>query len=112
MGTQTSGTPGGAGTPRRRHSSAFKAQVALEAAKGQKTLNELAAQFGVHPVQIAQWKRHLLEASPAAFEGGGGRRERDQEALIERLYRQIGQLQVEVDWLRKGGLSRSPRSGG
>src|SRR5689334_7998269 len=95
------------GTVRRRHSSEFKARVALEAVKGQKTLNELATEFGVHPVQIAQWKRQLLEASPAAFESGGGsRKERTQEQLIEQLYQQIGQLKVEVDWLRKKGIAR------
>jgi transposase len=59
----------GTGTPRRRHSSEFKAQVALEAAKGQKTLNEVANQFGVHPVEIAQWKRQLLDGGPALFAG-------------------------------------------
>ena len=100
------------GTIRRRHSSEFKARVALEAVKGQKTLNELASEFGVHPVQIAQWKRQLVEASPATFESGGGgsgsRKERAQEALIEQLYQQIGQLTVEVDWLRKKGSSRWP----
>lgn len=96
------------GTVRRRHSSEFKARVALEAVKGQKTLNELATEFGVHPVQITQWKRQLLEASPAAFEGGGSRKERGQEALIEQLYQQIGQLKVEVDWLRKKGIGRLP----
>jgi transposase-like protein len=98
------------GTVRRRHSSDFKARVALEAVKGQKTLNELATEFGVHPVQIAQWKRQLLEASPAAFEGGGSgnRKERGQEQLIEQLYQQIGQLKVEVDWLRKKGIARLP----
>jgi|SRR5579859_1508803 len=98
------------GTVRRRHSSEFKAKVALEAVKGQKTLNELATEFGVHPVQIAQWKRQLLEASPAVFDGGGSgnRRERTQEQLIEQLYQQIGQLKVEVDWLRKKGIARLP----
>jgi transposase-like protein len=96
------------GTVRRRHSSAFKAQVALEAVKGQKTLNELATEFGVHPVPIAQWKRQLVEASPAAFEPGGGRHDRAQEQLVEQLYQQIGQLKVEVDWLRKKGISRLP----
>jgi transposase-like protein len=96
------------GTVRRRHSSEFKAKVALEAVKGQKTLNELATEFGVHPVQIAQWKRQLLEASPAAFESGGARRDRAQEQLIEQLYQQIGQLKVEVDWLRKKGIARLP----
>ena len=96
------------GTVRRRHSSEFKARVALEAVKGQKTLNELATEFGVHPVQIAQWKRQLLEASPAAFEAGGSRKDRAQEQLIEQLYQQIGQLKVEVDWLRKKGIARLP----
>lgn len=98
------------GTVRRRHSSEFKARVALEAVKGQKTLNELASEFGVHPVQIAQWKRQLVEGSAATFEGGGSgsRKERAQEALIEQLYQQIGQLKVEVDWLRKKGSSRWP----
>jgi transposase-like protein len=101
-----------AGTPRRRHSSAFKAQVALQAVKGQKTLNELASEFGVHPVQIAQWKRQLLDASAGIFENGGAsRREREQEHLVEQLYQEIGQLKVEVDWLRKKGLARWSNSG-
>ncbi len=96
------------GTVRRRHSSECKARVALEAVKGQKTLNALATEFGVHPVQIAHGKRQLVEASPATFAGGGGRKERAQEALIEQLYQQIGQLKVEVDWLRKKGSRRLP----
>lgn len=100
------------GTVRRRHSSEFKARVALEAVKGQKTLNELAAEFGVHPVQIAQWKRQLLDASPGVFErGAAGRSERDQQQLVEQLYQEIGQLKVEVDWLRKKGIARLPSSG-
>jgi transposase-like protein len=82
-------------------------RLALEALKGQKTLNELASEFGVHPVQIAQWKRQLLDASAGVFESGvSGRRERDQEQLVEQLYQEIGQLKVEVDWLRKKGSSR------
>jgi len=98
--------------PRRRHSSAFKAQVALEAVKGQKTLNELASEFGVHPVQITQWKRQLLDASPGIFESGSAsRRERDQEQLVEQLYQQIGQLKMEVDWLQKKGPSRWSNGG-
>jgi putative transposase len=84
----------------------------LEALKGQKTLNELAGEFGVHPVQIAQWKRHLQEASVGVFEdGGAGRRQREQEQLVERLYQEIGQLKVEVDWLRKRGIARLPSGG-
>lgn len=101
-----------AGRPRRRHSSAFKAQVALEALKGQKTLNELASAFGVHPVQIAQWKRQLLDASAGVFESGASRRgEREQEQLVEQLYQEIGQLKVEVDWLRKKGIVRLSNNG-
>lgn len=103
---------GTTGTPRRRHSSEFKARVALEAVKGQKTLNELASEFGVHPVQIAQWKRQLLDASAEIFEGGhAGRREREQEQMVEQLYQEIGQLKVEVDWLRKKGMARLPSGG-
>jgi transposase-like protein len=82
--------------------------VALEAVKGQKTVNELATELGVHPVQIAHWKRQLVAASPATFEGGGSRKERAQEQLIEQLYQQIGQLKVEVDWLRKKSSPENP----
>jgi transposase-like protein len=86
--------------------------VALEALKSQKTLNELASEFGVHPVQIAQWKRQLLDASTSVFDSGGaGRREREQEQLVEQLYQEIGQLKVEVDWLRKKGIGRLSNSG-
>jgi transposase-like protein len=92
------------GTGRRRHSSAFKAQVALEGLKGDKTLNELAAEYGVHPVQIAQWKKHALEGMPTLFEGGGNRREQADQAVIAQLSQEIGQLKIERDWLRKKGL--------
>ena len=112
MGTQRADPGHPAGRPRRRHSSEFKARVALEALKGQKTLNELASEFGVHPVQIAQWKRQLLDASAGVFESGApGRREREQEQLVEQLYQEIGQLKVEVDWLRKKGISRLSNNG-
>jgi len=112
MGTRRPGSEAtnpvqSAGRPRRRHSSAFKAQVALEAVKGQKTLNELASEYGVHAVQIAQWKRQLLDGSASLFENeSASRRERDQEQLRQQLYQEIGQLKVEVDWLRKKGGSR------
>ena len=112
MGTEPQGAARAAGSARRRHSSEFKAEVALEALKGQHTLNELASTFGVHPVQIAQWKRQLLDASASVFESGGpGRRARDQEQLVEQLYQEIGQLKVEVDWLRKKGIARWPNNG-
>jgi transposase-like protein len=86
--------------------------VALEARKGQKPLNELASEFGVQPVQIAQWKRQLQDARAGVFERSAPRRrEHEQEQLGEQLYQEIGQLKVAVDWLRKKGISRWSNSG-
>ena len=86
---------------RRNHSAAFKAMVALEALKGLKSSAELASQSGVHPTQIAKWKKQALEELPGVFSSRRARREQDEEALKARLYQQIGQLQVELDWLKK-----------
>jgi putative transposase len=86
---------------RRRFSADFKAKVALEAIKGQKTVAELAGEYEVHTNQISQWKKQLLESLPEVF---GRRREQDatkQQELTDRLYQQIGQLKVELDWLKK-----------
>lgn len=86
---------------RRRFSADFKARVALEAIKGQKTVAELAGEHEVHANQVTQWKRQLLESLPEVF---GRRRERDaaqQQELTDRLYQQIGQLKVELDWVKK-----------
>src|SRR5258708_16658019 len=98
-------------TVRRRHSSEFKARVALEALKGHKTLNELASEYGVHSVQIAQWKRQAQEGLPGVFESPTSRRERVDQVLIEQLYQQIGQLKVELDWLCKKGKPLPSRGG-
>ena len=86
---------------RRRFGAEFKTRVVIEAIRGQRTLNQLAGQFEVHPHQIAQWKRQALETLPGAFNGRGHKEERAQEELLSRLYQQIGQLQVELDWLKK-----------
>ncbi len=86
---------------RRRFSADFKAKVALEAIKGQKTVAELAGEYEVHANQITQWKKQLLESLPEVF---GRRREldaADQAELVDRLYREIGRLKVELDWLKK-----------
>ena len=99
------------GTVRRRHSSEFKAKVALEALKGQKTLNELATEFGVHPMQISQWKRQAQEGLTGVFEHPTSRHAQVEQALIEQLYQQIGQLKVELDWLAKKGRPLPGRSG-
>ena len=86
---------------RRNHSSAFKAKVAFAAAKGDKTIAELASQYEVHPSQIAKWKKQLLESVPEIFSCRRQNERQDQEALTAQLYQQIGQLKVELDWLKK-----------
>jgi len=88
-------------TQRRRFGAEFKTRVVIEALKAQRTLNELAGAYEVHPNQIAQWKRQALGALPGLFHGHGDKQERAQEELRARLYQQIGQLQVELDWLKK-----------
>lgn len=86
---------------KKRHDAAFKAKVALEAVKGEKTLAQLAGEYGVHPNQIGQWKKRLLKELPALFSGNGSRQEKDRHELEDELYRQIGQLKVELEWLKK-----------
>lgn len=84
-----------------------KAKVAFEAIKGTKTANEIAQQFGIHPTQVGQWKRELLEQAPSLFEGKRGPKSAvDPEGGSERLYSEIGRLKMELDWLKKKlGLS-------
>ena len=86
---------------RRRHNGAFKAKVALEAIKGEKTLAQLFSEFGVHANQIRQWRKQLLDELPSLFSDRRKKRDKEQEDLVSELYRQIGQLKVEVDWLKK-----------
>jgi len=86
---------------RRQHSGEFKARVALAAIRGEKTVNEWASEYGVHPVQISQWKRAVQDEVPRILASRRGRREKEEEELKAALYHQIGQLKVEVDWLKK-----------
>ena len=88
-------------TQRKNYGAEFKARVALEAIKGHKTINELVSHFGVHPTQINKWKRHLQTELPQIFSNRREKREQDHEALQAQLYQQIGQLKVELDWLKK-----------
>ncbi len=91
--------------PRKKHSPAFKAKVALSALKGDQTISELASLFEVHPSQIHTWKRALIEGAPQLFANGSGQQEKGQEILMAQLYQQIGQLKVERDFLsRRSGL--------
>jgi len=86
---------------RQNYSKEFKARVALDAIKGQKTISELASEYKVHPNQIGQWKRKLLQGSAELFSRGKDREVEAHEAEKDRLYRQIGKLQVELEWLKK-----------
>jgi transposase len=86
-------------TTRRRFTASMKATVALEAIKGQRTLNEIATTYGVHPTQVAVWKKQVLEQAPTLFTRPAATAEA--AAQQERLYEEIGRLTVELDWLKK-----------
>lgn len=86
---------------RKKFSAAFKAKVALAAIKGDRTIADLSSEFGVHPNQIGKWKKQLLEGSPEVFARNHKRARQDEHELTDRLYQQIGQLKVELDWLKK-----------
>lgn len=86
---------------RKQFSKEFKAKVALEAAKGLKTTAEISSEFSVHPTQVSQWKNELREGLAEIFTGKKSAADKDKDRLIEELYKQIGQLQVENGWLKK-----------
>ena len=86
---------------RKRRGAALKAKVALEAIRGERTVNELAGLYQVHPSQIAAWKKRALAGLPELFADGRQRERHDEEALRGRLYQQIGELKVELDFLKK-----------
>lgn len=88
-------------TIRRKHPPAFKAKVALEALKGEKTITELASIYQVHPTQIKQWKDILVQNVNDVFSGKYKSRDKEQSELLTSLYEQIGKLKVEADWLKK-----------
>jgi putative transposase len=92
---------------RRNFSSDLKARIALEAIKGQRTIQEIASHYGVHPNQVTTWKRQALEELPQVFADRRLRSNEGEEALKAELYQQIGKLQMELDWLKKkSGLLR------
>ena len=94
---------------RRRHSPEFKARVALEAVKGQKTINEIASEFSVHPNQVSAWKQELLQGLETLFRQPNSKAQREHEALQADLYEQIGRLNMELEWLKKKAAQFSER---
>lgn len=86
---------------RKQHSAAFKAQVALAALKGDRTVNELAAQYGVHPTLIHGWKKQLLAGAETLFAHGSTVASADAEADKTELFEQIGRLKMELEWVKK-----------
>jgi transposase len=88
-------------TTRKQYSPKFKARVAMEAIRGEKTLSQLGSQFKVHPMQIAKWRKAALEQLPELFVDGRKSKARTSEAEIDGLYEEIGRLKVELDWLKK-----------
>ena len=95
------------GAKRKVFGAEFKAKVGLEAIYGVKTLNQIAQEHGVHPVQVGQWKKEILERAGSLFEGKRGPKAVNEHSEPERLYGEIGRLKMELDWLKKkSGLSQ------
>jgi transposase len=86
---------------RKSHSAGFKAQVALAAVRGDKTVSELASLHGVHPTLIHTWKKQLLDNAETLFLSGAKTSSAEHEAVQAQLYEQIGRLKTELDWLKK-----------
>lgn len=86
---------------RKTYTTEFKVKVALEAIKGQRTISEISSHYAIHSNQVMQWKKQALEGLPDAFSSRRERAAEDEEAVKAQLYQQIGQLKVELDWLKK-----------
>lgn len=86
---------------RKRFTEEFKAKVALAALRNDKTLNELASEFEVHPTQVSAWRNELRDRAAEIFGRPHDKTAKEQEELIEQLYKNLGQMKVETDWLKK-----------
>lgn len=86
---------------KRQHTPGFKARVALEAIKEQRTISQLTMEFGVHPTQIGRWKSLAVAGLERVFSEKERFDQRARDELVDRLYQQIGKLKVEIDWLKK-----------
>ena len=88
---------------RKHYDPAFKGKIALELVRGLRTVNEIASDYKVHPTMIMKWKKQLLEGIPEIFSNrqSQGKKDKQSEELISRLYQKIGQLEVELEWIKK-----------
>ena len=86
---------------RRQYSPEYKAKAALEAIKGQRTLNEIAGELEVHPIQLGAWKKLAVDGLATVFSGKREKSGAESEAIMSALYQEIGQLKMEMDWLKK-----------
>lgn len=86
---------------RRQHDGQFKLKVALEAARGLKTISQIAAEYQAHPNLVSSWKKHLMEEGSSLFGATTARQQRDQAVRESELYEQIGRLKMELEWVKK-----------
>lgn len=91
---------------RKQYKAEFKFQIGLEAAKGLKTINQLASEHALHPNQVSQWKRQLLDQGPTLFGHGSVQQQRQAAQVEAELYEQIGRLKMELEWLKKSAQFR------
>lgn len=93
---------------RRKHSAEFKVKVVLDTLKGVDTISVIAGKYGVHPTQISKWRQEFIERAPEIFteNSGRSRKDKEKEHVEEALYKKVGELQMELDWLKKkSGIS-------
>lgn len=95
------------GKKRKVHGAEFKAKVGLEAVRGVRTFNEIAQEYGVHPVMVSQWKKGILEQAGTLFDGKRGPKPATGKSDEDRLYEEIGRLKMELDWLKKSPVYKS-----
>ncbi len=86
---------------KRKYTTDIKVRAVLDVLRERQTANEIARRYGVHPVQLGEWKRRVLQGMPGLFVTSNRNAEKEEEQLKEKLYQQIGQLQFELEWLKK-----------
>ena len=90
-----------AGSKKKQYTAQEKVKIVLVMLKGESTQNELTSRYGVHSTQLYQWKKQVIDALPEIFTGKKKQKDQNQEDLVSELYRQIGELKVQLDWMKK-----------